>query len=340
MSLIQCEKPTLAWINEHIVNPETGKPKIIFGTPDRSKCNPLWYDSFREVVIPCGKCVLCLKRRGFEIGIRARCEAKMHDRSCFITLTVNEQCRTLLFPYGRFLHHRPFQLFAKRLRKRVGPFRFLMCGEYGDRSERPHYHAIIFGHYFFDSYFDVRGAWHPSRLLEQLWPFGQVQVAPLNDNRIMYVAGYCLKPGNIQMFGSPVDECVTDRDLKMRSYVRWSRNPGLGATWFDKYWRDVYRYDGKVFRDGEEIPKVISSIVWQRKVVPFASRYFDQRLLLHDERRYAILGACRRDQVGSGFDDLGSLHMQEVSFDIASVGLRTRSELLRKRIASRKRDIT
>lgn len=335
--MIQCESPTSAWINEHVINPETGRPKIIFGTPDRSKINPLWYGAFREILVPCGKCPLCLKRRGFEIGIRARCEAKLYSQNCFVTLTVNDQCRNLIFPYGRFLHHRPWQLFAKRLRKKIGPFRFLMCGEYGSESERPHYHAIIFGHDFHDGYYDDRGCFHPSKLLEQLWPFGQVQVSPLNDSRVMYVAGYQLKPGYVRMFGQPVVECRTDPDVKCSSYVRWSRNPGLGAAWFDRYWRDVYRYQGKIFQSGEEIPQVISSIVWHNRVVPFASRYFDDRLLLHDERRYDILKSFRRFRVGAGNDE--SEHMQEVRFNIESVGLRNKSELLRRRVAGRKRDI-
>ena len=40
----------------------------------------------------------------------------------------------------------------KRLRKKLHPLkiRFFHCGEYGDKTRRPHYHALIFGYSFPD----------------------------------------------------------------------------------------------------------------------------------------------------------------------------------------------
>jgi hypothetical protein len=45
-----------------------------------------------------------------------------------------------------------FQKFMKRLRDRIKPLkiRFFHCGEYGDLTRRPHYHALIFGYDFPD----------------------------------------------------------------------------------------------------------------------------------------------------------------------------------------------
>jgi len=39
------------------------------------------------------------------------------------------------------------QLFLKRLRKAIEPriIRYFLCGEYGEKYGRPHYHALIFG---------------------------------------------------------------------------------------------------------------------------------------------------------------------------------------------------
>ena len=41
---------------------------------------------------------------------------------------------------------------SKRLRDRVGygRFRFYACGEYGETTNRPHYHAILFNYDFPD----------------------------------------------------------------------------------------------------------------------------------------------------------------------------------------------
>lgn len=69
-------------------------------------------------------------------------ESQSHDFSCFVTLTYDDEH----MPYGGDLHYRHFQLFLKKLRKRLGrPVRYFMCGEYGDRLGRPHYHAILIG---------------------------------------------------------------------------------------------------------------------------------------------------------------------------------------------------
>lgn len=44
------------------------------------------------------------------------------------------------------LRKRDFQLFMKVLRRRTGQkVRYFAAGEYGDKTFRPHYHAIIFG---------------------------------------------------------------------------------------------------------------------------------------------------------------------------------------------------
>ena len=57
-------------------------------------------------------------------------EAQMHEQNSFITLTYEDE----QLPPGRSLQVGDWQKFAKRVRKQVGPFRFLHCGEYGDQN--------------------------------------------------------------------------------------------------------------------------------------------------------------------------------------------------------------
>lgn len=48
--------------------------------------------------------------------------------------------------YYPTLRKRHYQLFFKRLRKWYGkPIRYFGTGEYGSKTQRPHYHFIIFG---------------------------------------------------------------------------------------------------------------------------------------------------------------------------------------------------
>ena len=66
----------------------------------------------------------------------------MHPHNAYITLTYNDDH----LPANGSLQPRDLQLFWKRLRKARTPgIRYYACGEYGDQTARPHYHAIIFG---------------------------------------------------------------------------------------------------------------------------------------------------------------------------------------------------
>ena len=43
------------------------------------------------------------------------------------------------------------QRFMKRLRMKIGvPVRYLLCGEYGEKRGRPHFHILLFGYAFPD----------------------------------------------------------------------------------------------------------------------------------------------------------------------------------------------
>ena len=73
-------------------------------------------------------------------------EASLYDNNCFITLTFNDE---YVMPS---LDKSIFQKFMKRLRRMFpdARIRYFMCGEYGDKLSRPHYHACLFGFDFPD----------------------------------------------------------------------------------------------------------------------------------------------------------------------------------------------
>lgn len=74
-------------------------------------------------------------------------EAAMQEDNCFVTLTYTD--KTLPRTTGGLpnLNPRDLQLWLKRLRKAMQPFRlrFYGVGEYGGKTERPHYHVMLFG---------------------------------------------------------------------------------------------------------------------------------------------------------------------------------------------------
>ncbi len=144
-----------------------------------------------------------------------------------------------------------WQDFAKRLRHRSGRFRFYHCGEYGETTARPHYHAAIFGLDFSaDRELFKRGnnpLW-TSPLLEELWGHGFATIGKLTAETAQYVAGYIQKKltgtkGRDFYETDQVDEHTGEVFSLKPPYSTMSRRPGIGKTWLDKFHTDVYPSD-------------------------------------------------------------------------------------------------
>lgn len=175
----------------------------------------------------------------------------MHEASSFVTLTYDQGH----VPEDGSLAVREWQLFAKRLRKRMGPFRFFMCGEYGGEFKRPHYHAVLFGLDFPDRVpieDGRRGAKSPRESSHELytseelfacWKRGYVSIGNVTPQSIAYITKYATKKR-----GRRVPEVRFDSETGEvwdvhPEFVRMSRRPGLGDPWFRKYEGDVFPSD-------------------------------------------------------------------------------------------------
>lgn len=180
-----CYKPLDAWRPDS----STGSKKLIFSYNSKT-CNSLT----PHLQVPCGRCVGCRLERSRQWAIRCVHEASLHEKNCFITLTYNDEN----LPADQSLHYEPFQLFMKRLRKKYGSgIRFYMCGEYGEKLARPHFHACLFGHDFDDKKVwkktDAGSVLYRSAELEKLWPFGYSSVGDVSFESAAYVARYIMK---------------------------------------------------------------------------------------------------------------------------------------------------
>lgn len=135
-------------------------------------------------------------------------EALVHERASFYTLTYDDDN----LPDAASVSPRHLQLFIKRLRKHRS-VRFFGVGEYGDASERPHYHLALFG---LDSTPD------DAELVRRSWPSGHIYPGSLTVDSAQYIAGYVTKK-------------MTQRDderLQGRypEFARMSNRPGIGAN--------------------------------------------------------------------------------------------------------------
>lgn len=226
--------------------------------------------------LSCGNCLSCRARRVRDWAIRCHHEAQMHTRAvgttnipngCFVTLTYNDEH----LPEDGSLHVEHWQNFAKRLRHKLGPFRFLHCGEYGSRNGRPHYHACLFGidfhadrTVFFQK--DNQITWL-SETLSRTWSHGFTTLSPLNFATASYCAGYVMKKMKGSEFRALTDVYgATSKPVSSlkEEYVTMSRLPGLGTSWFNRYWPDVYPQDavhigGKTYRPPKFYDKLLKA---------------------------------------------------------------------------------
>lgn len=111
-------------------------------------------------MFPCGKCLSCRIAYSREWSARLMQELPYWTDATFVTLTYADYS----LPADNGLHVDHLQKFFKRLRKRFvsagrcfeqvradgrvvhsAALKYFACGEYGDKTGRPHYHAIIFG---------------------------------------------------------------------------------------------------------------------------------------------------------------------------------------------------
>jgi uncharacterized protein YlaI len=191
-------------------------------------------------------------------AIRCMHEASMHEKNCFITLTFNDDH----LPMDGSLNYRDFQLFMKRLRKRFPNrnIRFYMCGEYGERDARPHFHALLFN---FD--FEDRTVWkktesgsiiYRSAALEELWSFGYSSIGDVTLQSAGYVARYVMKKmtGDFaKRWYERVNPHTGELTRLTPEFNRMSLKPGIAQAWFDKFYADVYPQDAVVLEGGRKM---------------------------------------------------------------------------------------
>lgn len=212
------------------------------------------------VTVPCGQCIGCRLEKSRQWALRLMHEAQLHEQKCFITLTY-DPAHT---PENGSLNYRHFQLFMKRLRKEHGgKIRFFSCGEYGDTTGRPHYHAVIYGCDFPDRQVHSRNGqgqtlWK-SETLERLWGLGFCLIGDLTFDSAAYVARYVIKKVNGERAETHYTRVnpVTGEIFKIEpEFIRMSLKPGIGADWYAKYKSDVFPSDFAVFKGARlAVPK-------------------------------------------------------------------------------------
>lgn len=119
-----------------------------------------WYQNN----VPCNHCLECVKDHQNEYIVRAIEEQRKRGTMCFFTLTyapdtlpmkefeiIDEETGEMSCYETQTLHRADVSLWLKLFKqtwKRKGQtldFSYMITGEYGPKTQRPHYHGLIFG---------------------------------------------------------------------------------------------------------------------------------------------------------------------------------------------------
>lgn len=204
----------------------------------------------RPMVVPCGQCIGCKLERSRQWAVRAVHESKLHHLNCFVTLTYSDD----KIPPGGTLVKKHLQDFWKRLRKKYTglKIRYLACGEYGDNTHRPHYHAIIFGLDFPDKrIISSKGGndLYSSPTLESLWGHGFCTIGAVTFDTAAYVARYTTK----KITGDQAERHYRGR---LPEFLSCSLRPGIGAAFFERFAPEITLHDTVVSRAVEAKPPI------------------------------------------------------------------------------------
>lgn len=205
---------------------------------------------YRAILVPCSTCHGCLQAHAAAWAFRCKREATYHEHTAFTTLTYDDPHLPVT------LSRRHLQLFVKKLRFHSGTLiRFFASGEYGEHTQRPHYHALLFG---LNGTLGTDGP----RLVERAWtdgksrPLGITRTEPVTPRRIAYVAGYTQK--KLGDFKRAAEERI---DLETGEVYTWqppffqmSRGgrSGHGIGGHDRQYTDSWRL--YAIDDGTKLP--------------------------------------------------------------------------------------
>jgi len=209
--------------------------------------------------LPCGQCIGCRLEKSATWAGRILNETQMHMDNVMCTFTYSEEN----LPPGGCIQYSDMQKFYKRLRKKY-KVRHFTGAEYGEISDRPHYHAIIFGYWPEDAqlWADKTGNRHYiSDELTKLWGLGHVQFTEVTFESAQYVAQYCTKkvggdlaadhyermdPETGEIYWLPPEMARMSLGYTCRKCGKKScknSSGAIGAEWLEKFENDVFPRD-------------------------------------------------------------------------------------------------
>lgn len=226
-------------------------------------------------LIPCGECITCKLTKRADMAARCMLETLESPYNYFVTLTYDDDNLPIAdqTSYKQFLENGEIneiiftnqgdeiwctgtlipddmKKFIKDLRRYFEyhydhhGIRFYLCGEYGSKTKRPHYHLLLFNCPIpiidnYDSYIDENKCLHwKNPLIEEIWRKGMIDIGEVEFSSASYVAGYCQK--KLFTKTKSIDYYASGKEPE---FNRMSRRPGIGMKYYQEHKMDIYKND-------------------------------------------------------------------------------------------------
>lgn len=256
------------------------QPKIIYPIDETSDGARIWpddlpkkvstykkqFDITREIALPCGWCVGCRLDNARMWSLRMMHELRYSTNCHFITLTYADKYlpdhADLKYEHLRDFFKRARHLFQGELsptsrrptRHVVTPsspaFRYFACGEYGDKTMRPHYHFCAYDFKIPDLRFFKQtktGPYFISQALADCWQHGHVITCPLDWASAQYVSGYVTKKMNVHEGVRLISPANEDEEAEYYTIQRAFQSKGLGLRWYQEHQKEVWDLDACLY---------------------------------------------------------------------------------------------
>lgn len=270
--------------------------------------------------LPCGKCLSCRLENARQTAVRCMHEASLHENNSFITLTYSDEHLK-----SERLQYEDWQKFAKKLRQHrfdqllerifprlpqcdqrklwngltkarreelYDPIRIstLQTGEYGDRTKRPHFHAIIFNWRPEDQTFhrtsDRGDRIFKSATLDQLWGKNDPDARPCEIGDVTFEsAGYVARYATKKLAHGH------DGQHEFQPIHKRSSSTAIGKKWIEKNWKDLFSAGICVMPNGKicGIPRYYEK--WLK-----AKRPDDYRRYVTEVKSKIVLEAIQKEE--------------------------------------------
>ena len=275
------------------------KPKLYY--------KPKFTEGGTHIQLNCGRCLGCKQSKALGWSLRCEAELSRYKWSIYATFTYDdEHC-----PPDRNLDYSDFQGFMHRTRKYkvrelasdIGGILvdkripFIVCGEYGDLKERPHFHAILFDFCPHDTRVAcTRGDFtiYKSKILTDLWGKGIVEFAMATPSAAKYIAQYTMK----KIYGKPARNAyeVLNRDTgeiidRIPEFIHSSKRPALGLNFIERESSLDYVYGHSSNPKQRGIPQITTREKPTRFLPP--PKYYDVILKRKRPHQFNVIKADR-----------------------------------------------